>query len=524
MRVVRLEEERMPSGLQETFDRLHAHRWEVARRGAKERLARLETLKTLLLARREALADALYADFRKPRAEVEATEVLPVLMELASAQKHLKSWMKPRKVSTPLLLTGTTSHVQYEPRGVVLVMAPWNYPFHLLVSPLVAAVAAGNTVLCKPSEKTPNTARFTAELLKDVFPEDEVALVEGGPEVGEALLRLPFDHFFFTGGPRVGRRVMEAAARHQASVTLELGGKSPVIVDETADVAAAAERVVWGKFLNAGQTCIAPDHVWVHASKEEALLEAMKAALERFYGRTEEARRASLDLCRVVDDGAFHRVRRLMDRSVEAGARVVVGGTVDAESRYIAPTVLADVPPDAPIMGEEIFGPVLPVLRFESLDAVVSHVREDGKPLALYVFSQDEATVERLLRETRSGGVCINTVVLHNVNPNLPFGGVGESGVGAYHGETGFRTFSHERAVLRQGRTSLLHLFFPPYSGKAQKLARRAGRLFESGGAPPWHASPTFRDNCANDHVRTTIREALAGNGAGPGGLQRRLE
>ncbi|WP_426756690.1 aldehyde dehydrogenase family protein [Myxococcus sp. Y35] len=479
MRVVRLEEERMPDGVQEAFDRLHASRWDVARRGVKERLARLETLKTQLIARREALADALYADFRKPRAEVEATEVLPVLMELAYIQKHLKTWMKPRKASTPLLLTGTSSLVQYEPRGVVLVLAPWNYPFHLLMSPLVAAVAAGNTVLCKPSEKTPNTARFMAELLKDVFPPEEVALVEGGPEVGEALLRLPFDHFFYTGGPRVGRRVMEAAARHLASVTLELGGKSPVIVDETADVEAVAERVVWGKFLNGGQTCVAPDHVWVHASREEALLEAMKAALERFYGRTEEARRANTDLCRMVDDAAFQRVRRLLDRTVEAGARVVAGGGVDADSRFIAPTLLADVSPDAPIMDEEIFGPVLPVLRFESLDDVVAQVREGGKPLALYVFSQHEPTVERLLRETRSGGACINTVVLHNVNPNLPFGGVGHSGVGAYHGETGFRTFSHERAVLRQGRTSLVHLFFPPYTGKAQKLARLASRLFE---------------------------------------------
>ncbi|WP_164017764.1 aldehyde dehydrogenase family protein [Pyxidicoccus trucidator] len=479
MHVVKLAEERMPEGVREAFDRLQARRWEVARRGAKERLARLEKLKELIVARREALADALYADFRKPRAEVEATEVMPVLQELVHVQKHLKGWMKPRKVTTPLMLTGTSSHVQSEARGVVLVMAPWNYPFNLLVSPLVAAVAAGNTVLCKPSEKTPNTARFLAELLRDAFPSDEVAVVEGGPEVGEALLRLPFDHFFFTGGPRVGRRVMEAAAKHLAGVTLELGGKSPVVVDATADVETTAERVVWGKFLNAGQTCIAPDHVWVHASKEEALLAAMKSALERFYGKSEEARRACQDFCRLVDDGAFKRVRGLMDRTVTAGARVVMGGGVDAETRYIAPTVLADVMPDAPIMEEEIFGPVLPVLRYESLDDVVAHVRAGGKPLALYVFSQDEATVERLLRETSAGGTCINTVVLHNANPNLPFGGVGQSGVGAYHGETGFRTFSHERAVLRQGRTSLAHLFFPPYTGKAQKLARLASRLFE---------------------------------------------
>ncbi|MCP3101010.1 aldehyde dehydrogenase family protein [Myxococcus sp. K15C18031901] len=479
MRVVKLEEELVPRGLQEAFDRLRARRWDVAERGPAERLERLEKLKALILGRRDALAEALHADFRKPGAEVEATEVLPVLQELEHVRKHLKGWMKARKVATPLMLAGTSSHVRAEPRGTVLVMAPWNYPFNLLVSPLVAAVAAGNTVMCKPSEKTPRTTRFLADLIRDAFPEDEVVLVEGGAEVGEALLRLPFDHFFFTGGPRVGRRVMEAAARHLAGVTLELGGKSPAVVDVTADIDAAAERIAWGKYLNGGQTCIAPDHVWVHASREEALLAALKASLERFYGRSEEARRASPDFCRMVDDGAFARVRGLLDRTVAAGARVVAGGGVDAETRFIAPTVLADVAPDAPIMEEEIFGPVLPVLRYESLDEVVSHVRAGGKPLALYVFGKDDATVERLLRQTSAGGSCVNTVVLHNANPHLPFGGVGASGLGAYHGETGFRTFSHERAVLRQGRTSLAHLLFPPYTDKARRLARLASRLFE---------------------------------------------
>ncbi|RKH23099.1 aldehyde dehydrogenase family protein [Corallococcus praedator] len=479
MRVVSVEEALVPGDLQEVFDRLQARRWELAKTGPKERLARLEKLKALLLERREELADALHEDFHKPAAEVEATEILPVLLELAHVQKHLKAWMKPRRVGAPLLLAGTKSEVHPEPKGVVLILAPWNYPFHLLVSPLVAAVAAGNAVLCKPSEKTPGTARFLAQLLRDVFPADEVALVEGGPEVGEALLRLPFDHFFFTGGPRVGRRVMEAAARHLAGVTLELGGKSPVIVDASADVDTAAERIVWGKFLNAGQTCIAPDHVWVHASKEEALLAGLKAALERFYGKTEEARRATPDFCRMVDDGAFRRVSGLLDRTVAEGARVVAGGGVHAETRYIAPTVLADVTPEAPVMEEEIFGPLLPVLRFESLDEVVTQVRAGGKPLAMYVFSQDEATVERLLKETSAGGTVVNNVVLHNVNPHLPFGGIGQSGVGAYHGETGFKAFSHERAVVRQGRTSFTNLFFPPYRGKAQRLARLASKLFE---------------------------------------------
>jgi aldehyde dehydrogenase (NAD+) len=481
MRLVRTEEvsgTHLP--LEAAFERLQARRWEQARTTAKERIARLERLKVQLLARREALAEALFADFRKPQAEAESTEVLPVLMELAHTLKHLKSWMKPRRMETPLLLTGTHSEVRYEPKGVVLVVAPWNYPFALAIAPLITAVAAGNCVMLKPSEKTPHTSAFLEELVRDTFDPSEVTVVQGGPEVGEALLQLPFDHFFFTGGPRVGQKVMAAAARHLAGVTLELGGKSPVVVDETADVKTAAERVIWGKFLNAGQTCIAPDYVFVHASKEEAFLAATKDALERFYGKTEEARRASPDLCRMVDDAAFSRVRGLLDRTVTAGdGRVVAGGVVDSDSRYISPTVLADVTVQAPVMQEEIFGPVLPVLRYEQLETVVDTIRAHGKPLAMYIFSQNEECVERLLRQTSAGGTVVNNVVLHFVNPGLPFGGVGQSGMGAYHGEVGFRELSHGRAVLRQGRASLAQLFFPPYTGKAKQIARLASRLFE---------------------------------------------
>jgi aldehyde dehydrogenase (NAD+) len=251
------------------------------------------------------------------------------------------------------------------------------------------------------------------------------------------------------------------------------------VVDATADVKTAAERIIWGKFLNAGQTCIAPDYVYVHASREEAFLTEVKEALERFYGKSEEARRASPDLCRMVDDAAFARVRGLLDRTVTSGARVVAGGVVDEASRYIAPTVLADVAEAAPVMEEEIFGPVLPVLRYESPEKVVEAIREGGKPLALYVFSQDEAAVEQLLRQTSAGGTVVNNVVIHFANPHLPFGGVGPSGMGAYHGEEGFRELSHARAVLKQGRASLAHFFFPPYTGKAQQLARLASRLFE---------------------------------------------
>jgi aldehyde dehydrogenase (NAD+) len=465
--------------LREVFDAQRAHRWTMSRTTAAERIARLKKLREAIIARRGELADAIHADFRKPAMEVELTEVHPTLEELNHTVKHLKSWMKPTRVGTPLLLSGSSSHVRYEARGVVLILAPWNYPFQLLLAPLIAAIAAGNTVICKPSEKTPNTSRFIAKLLEDVFPENEVATFEGGVEVAEALLALPFDHIFFTGSPGIGRKVMMAAAKHLASVTLELGGKSPAIVDESADVTAAAQALVWGKFINGGQTCVAPDYVFVHASKEKELLEALKATLTRFYGGTEEERQASPDFSRMVDPGAWRRLKDLVDRSVAAGAKVEAGGVADGPSRYLAPTVLSGVKPDMAVMEDEIFGPVLPVMPYGKRDEVYGHIQSGGKPLALYLFSQDKKAVEEVFQNTTSGGAVVNNVLIHVANPNLPFGGVGMSGLGNYHGLYGFRTFSHERAVTVQWMKSLASVFFPPYRGKAQEMASRATRLLE---------------------------------------------
>jgi aldehyde dehydrogenase (NAD+) len=462
------------------FEAQRAHRWTMARTTAAERIARLKKLKAAIVARREALAEALYADFRKPPAEVELTEVRSVIEELNHTVKHLKSWMKPTRVGTPLLLAGTRSVVRYEPRGVVLIIAPWNYPFALTINPLIAAVAAGNCVVLKPSEKTPHVAAFLESLVREVFEEREVALLRGGAALGDALLEQPFDHFFFTGNPRIGQKVMAAASRHLASVTLELGGKSPVIIDASADVKAAAERVMWGKFLNAGQTCIAPDYVFVHASREREFLEHAKRTLASFYGETEDSRRESQSFARLVDDGAFWRVKDVLDRSVAAGARVETGGQTEPATRYLAPTLLSGVRPDMAIMEGEIFGPVLPVMTYERLETVYTHIAAGGKPLALYVFSQNKAMVEEVFQNTTSGGAVVNHVLLHIANPNLPFGGVGMSGLGHYHGLHGFKTFSHERAVLVQQLPSPAPLFFPPYDGKGLKgLAARLTRWLE---------------------------------------------
>ena len=458
------------------FAAQQAHRWTMAGTTAAERIALLRRLKAAIVAQRQPLYDAMYADFHKHPTEVELTEIQPTLQEIGHAIKHLKRWMKPRKVRTPALLAGTRSAVRYEPKGVVLILAPWNYPFGLLLNPLVAAVAAGNCAIVRPSEKVPHTARVLAAIIAAAFQPHEVALVGGAVDAADYLLTLPFDHIFFTGSIAVGRKVAAAAGRALIPVTLELGGKSPVIVDQSADLAASAERIVWGKFINAGQTCVAPDYVLVHAAQAPALLAALTTALARLYGDA-AAQRANPDLCRIIDDRAFARLVALLDASVAAGARLVTGGERDAGTRYLAPTILADVTGAMPVMEDEIFGPILPVLTYTTLDEALSFVNARPKPLALYIFSRDRGATDTMLARTTAGGTAVNNVVLHLAHPELPFGGVGTSGHGSYHGSYGFRTFSHERAVLVQGRWNAARLLYPPYGRRVRALARLLGRV-----------------------------------------------
>jgi aldehyde dehydrogenase (NAD+) len=455
-----------------------AHRWQVARSTAAERAAKLARLKDAIVSHREAVHAAMWADFHKHAVEVELTEIAPALLDLDHARSHLAGWMQPSHVGGHWLLAGTRSEVRYEPRGLVLIMAPWNYPFGLLVTPLIAAVAAGNCAILRPSEKVPHTAAVLQRIVRHAFDEREVACVtEPGIAVAQALLAMPFNHVFFTGSTSMGRRVMTAAAAHLATVTLELGGKSPLIVDETADVGAAGERAAWGKFVNAGQTCIAPDYAVVHERVLGAFLEAATDAIARFYGPTEEARQASPYLARIIDTAAFERLSTLLADSVAAGARVHVGGRVDPAERYIAPTILTNVTWDTPAMREEIFGPILPVLTYSSLDDVIARINTRGQPLALYVFSRNDAFIERVLEKTASGATSVNQVLLHFANPNLPFGGVGESGQGSYHGHSGFRTFSHERGIMKQGRFSLMRALYPPYGAFARRAVKLLARL-----------------------------------------------
>lgn len=455
--------------LREVFDSQKAKRWKMAQSTASERIARLVALRNALWARREGFHQAIHADFGKNPAETDLTEIFPVLAEINHTVKHLKSWMKPTRAGRPWALLGTHSEVRYEAKGLVLVLSPWNYPVNLLLNPVVAAIAAGNCVIAKPSSKVPHTARFLKDFFSETFPEDEVALFEGDSQVADALLEFPFDHIFFTGSPRIGKVVMAAAAKHLASVTLELGGKSPVIVDPSADLRKVAERVCWGKFVNAGQTCVAPDYMLLHESLKESFLREARKVLESRYGVTEDQRKTSPDYCRAVSSGHLAGLIRVLDASVAAGARIEIGGVTDPDQRYLSPTILTGVHRDSPIMEEEIFGPILPVLTYSSLDEALELVRSREKPLALYVFASDRAVVDKVLSGTTAGGTCVNSVMLHVANPDLPFGGVGNSGMGSYHGIFGFQSLSHPRAVLRQGWLDSLKFFYPPYTASLKR-------------------------------------------------------
>ncbi len=459
--------------MQTVFDSQQATALQWRSSTAKERLARIVRLRDAMLARREQFYAAFAADYRKSPAEVEGSELLPVMEEIRHALGHLKSWMKPTKMWPTTTMIGTSAWVQYQPRGRVLIIAPWNYPLSLCFGPLVSALAAGNTAIIKPSEMMPAVSRVMAEIIAEVFPSTEVALFEGATATSTALLAQPFDHIFFTGSPAVGKIVMAAAAKHLTSVTLELGGKSPTIVDASANLQLAAETIMWGKFLNNGQTCVAPDYVYVHESIKDDFIAACKAVLAQRYGATADALKASPDLTRIVNSRHTERVAGLLSDAIAKGAKVHVGGEVDTANCYVAPTLLEDIAPGSRILEEEIFGPLLPLISYTELDHVLAAINAGPKPLALYIWSRTQAHIDQVLLRTSSGGACVNHCVAHFAHGNLPFGGVGNSGTGNAHGAYGFRAFSHERGVLRSSPLMLIKLFFPPYTANRTMLIRK---------------------------------------------------
>ncbi|WP_317202956.1 aldehyde dehydrogenase family protein [Janthinobacterium sp.] len=448
-----------------------ALRWRVS--SARERIDRIVRLRAAMMARREAFYAAFAQDYRKSPTEVEVSELLPVMDEMRHAIGQLKRWMKPRKVWPTGTMLGTHAWVQYQPRGRVLIIAPWNYPLGLCFGPLVSALAAGNTAIVKPSEMTPAVSALMASIIAEVFLAAEVAMFEGGLATSQALLALPFDHIFFTGSPAVGKVVMAAAARHLSSVTLELGGKSPTIVDESANLALAAETLMWGKFLNNGQTCVAPDYVYVHESVKSGFIAACRKVLAARYGATPAEQQSNPDLTRIVNRRHTERVAALLADAVAGGAVVHAGGVVDVANCYIAPTLLGQVPAGAAILHEEIFGPLLPIVGYTDLEDVIAAINAGPKPLALYVWSRRQENIDALLGRTSSGGACVNHCVAQFAHGNLPFGGVNNSGIGSAHGAFGFRAFSHERGVMRSSPLMLIKLFFPPYSKNRQRLVRK---------------------------------------------------
>ena len=431
-----------------------------------ERVAKLERLRAAILRHREAIIAAVRADLARPVAETELTELLPLLGDFTHYRRHLERWLRPRRVHPTLPTLGTRAWVQREPRGRTLIKSPWNYPVVLTLGPLIPAVACGNTAIIKTSELAPHSSGVLANIVRDAFDESEVALFEGDASVAGALLELPFDHIFFTGSPAVGQIVMAAAAKHLASITLELGGKSPAIIDASADVRRAVDTIAWAKCLNAGQTCIAPDHLYVHAEAYEQVVDRFRQRLSSWYGA--DAAQAP-DLAHIVNDRHTRRLADLLADARERGAALLHGGQIDLERRFVAPTLLGGIPEAAHIMQEEIFGPLLPIIVYRSEEEVIERINAAPKPLALYIWTRKREVARRLIRRTSAGGTCINQVALQFLHHNLPFGGVNHSGIGSYHGEWGIRAFSHERAVL-DAKVQLSGAFFPPYGARVRRM------------------------------------------------------
>ena len=445
----------------------------------KDRKKKLITLKKTIFSHREQLQKAIYLDFKKPATETDISEIYPTIAELKHTIKNVSHWAQDMEVETPITLLGSSSFVKYEPKGNTLIITPWNYPIFLSLSPIISAIAAGNAVILKPSEFTPYTNVAIKNLLLAVFPENELAVIEGDYTVSGELLQLKFNHIHFTGSSTVGKVIMKEAANHLASCTLELGGKSPSIVDETANLKEAATKIVWGKYLNEGQTCIAPDYILIQAAVKVKFIAFVKNEIEKKYGDTDLKRIESNNLCRIINDKNYKRLKTLLKTSTLNNGKIEYGATFDDSDRYISPTIISDISLTDELMNEEIFGPIMPIVSYENIEEAIALVNTKEKPLALYIFSKKKKTIHKILNETSSGGVCINEVLLHITNPNLPFGGINNSGIGKSHGKWGFIDFSNEKAILKQhvpfGAAQLL---YPPYSKLTNKLIELTMKWF----------------------------------------------
>lgn len=429
------------------------------------RLKQLQILKSTIKEREKLIVEALYSDLGKSEFESYATEIGTIYDSIGRAMKHLKRWMKPQRVRTPIVHFGSTSYIYSEPYGSTLIVGPFNYPFMLVMDPLIGAISAGNCAVVKPSEFTPNVSAVIEGILSHCYEDTYIKTIEGGREITSSLIHAPFDLIFFTGSIQVGKIVMEAAASNLVPVILELGGKSPCIVDREANLDLAAKRIIWGKFLNTGQTCVAPDYVLAHEDVREALIVKMKEQITAFYG---DDPKRSPDYGKIVNTRQWDRLIGLLDHT-----KVITGGTGDREALYIAPTIMNEVLWDDKVMEEEIFGPILPVLQYSDLEDAISKINARPKPLALYVFTSNKNVEDKVLESISFGGGCVNDTILHLVSPHLPFGGVGSSGMGSYHGKHSFEAFSHRKSILKKSTKINLNLIFPPYNVHKLKWLKR---------------------------------------------------
>lgn len=430
------------------------------------RRKRLKSLKTWILNNKEKIRAALHADLRKSDTNTDITEIFTVTTEINDALSHLSKWARPKRVSPGMTYLGTSGKIQPEPKGACLIIAPWNFPFNLLGSPLVSCIAAGNTAILKPSEHTPATSLLIKEMVEDVFEPDLVTVIEGSIPETTALLELPFDHIFFTGSTPVGKIIMAAAAKNLSSVTLELGGKSPVIIDETANADDAAKKIVWGRFTNNGQTCIAPDYIFISDKVKDAFVASAKKYVAQMFDSQSEGMAHTHDYSRLVNVNHANRLVDMLKEALDAGAKVEFGGDHNADEKYIEPTLLSNIDESNRLWQEEIFGPIMPMKVYKDLTQVIDHINENDKPLSLYLFTKNSRTKKRIATATSAGTMVVNDVVVQYAHPNLPFGGVNHSGIGKSHGKFGFMEFSNLKSVLHQriGLTNAL-LFYPPYSG-----------------------------------------------------------
>lgn len=456
------------------FETQKTHQYVLRQTNALQRIEHLRKLKSTIQKNEDAIYFALHKDLRKSRFESSVTELFFIYGEIDFAIKNLSSWMSPSRIGKSLSNPFAKNRIYYEPKGVCLIIAPWNYPFQLVMSPLISAIAAGNCVMVKPSELSPATSKIITKIILDTFEDEHIACLEGDADVSKQLLELPFDHIFFTGSTEIGKVVMSAAAKNLTSVTLELGGKSPTIIDNEVNLEKAAKKIAWGKLVNSGQTCIAPDYILIPHQRIDEFVGLYKQFATEMYFKTKEEINPEA-YGKIISEKHFDRLSGLITEAVDKGARINWGGKTDDKNQTIYPAVLTLIPNGAKVMEEEIFGPILPIIPYTNLDEAIAFVNGKSKPLALYIFSTSDRNIGKIIKSTSAGGTCVNDVLVHIANPKVPFGGANHSGMGSSHGYFGFKNFSHERTVVKQSRIDFNDMVYPPYHAKqwVLKLLKR---------------------------------------------------